>query len=376
MSLNVITAAVLAAKVFPSITYTVPRYIAQGVTLLAGKPKVGKSWLALNIAEAIASGGSVLGEKVEPGDVLYLALEDNERRLQRRLDQMIPHGEKPERLHLVTECKRLDDGGLEAIEAWCDSVAKPRMIVVDVLTKVRPVQRRNESPYNFDYRSISPLKGLADQRGIAVLVLHHLNKRQDVDDPFDAVSSTTGLTGAADSIMILAHGPQGPTLYGRGRDIEEIETALQFDKERGVWNALGDATEVRRTDERKAILKVIEDAARWLPSESNRNGDHTSDERLLSSQDIAAHTGMKHANVKVLLGKMVRAGEVVKAGRGKYCHPSCTPVTTVTKLPPNESNPSNRGNGGIESKPRNSQRHLNGKSHPGLKIVCDNGAAA
>jgi RecA-family ATPase len=95
--LNTITAAVLADKAFPTITYTVPRYIAQGVTLLAGKPKAGKSWLALNIAEAVANGGSVLGEKVEQGDVLYLALEDNERRLKRRLDQMIPYEEKPAR---------------------------------------------------------------------------------------------------------------------------------------------------------------------------------------------------------------------------------------------------------------------------------------
>ena len=76
----------------------------------------------------------------------------------------------------------------------------------------------------------------------AAVVVHYLSKRQDYDDHLDAVSSSTGFTGAADTILILANGPQGPTLYGKGRDIEEIETALRFDRARGLWTALGDAT--------------------------------------------------------------------------------------------------------------------------------------
>jgi hypothetical protein len=73
------------------------------------------------------------------------------------------------------------------------------------------------------------------------VVVHHLSKRQDYDDHLDAVSSSTGFTGAADTILILANGPQGPTLYGKGRDIEEIETALRFHRARGLWTALGEA---------------------------------------------------------------------------------------------------------------------------------------
>ena len=92
------------------------------------------------------------------------------------------------------------------------------------------------------------------------MVVHHLSKRQDYDDHLDAVSSSTGFTGAADTILILANGPQGPTLYGKGRDIEDIETALRFHRARGLWTALGDATEVRRTDERKAILDALRES--------------------------------------------------------------------------------------------------------------------
>ena len=227
--LKLTTAAALSAIEFPEVSFVVPRYIAQGLTIIAGRPKAGKSWLGLNIAVAVADGDRVLNENVEQGDVLYLALEDNERRLQRRLNQLIPFGEKPERLHFATECTRLDNGSLEAIEAWCDSVAKPRLVIVDVFVRVRSERRRDESPYDHDYRTVLPLKALADRRAIAVVLIHHTNKRQDVDDPLDSVSSTTGFTGAADSILVLAKGSQGPTLYGRGRDIEEIETALRFD---------------------------------------------------------------------------------------------------------------------------------------------------
>jgi hypothetical protein len=303
--LQTITASDLAAKCFPPIAYVVPNYIAQGLTVLAGRPKAGKSWLALSIAVGVAMGCRVLGSiKVEQGDVLYLALEDNQRRLQNRLNKLLP-SPKPERLHLATECPRLDAGGLDAIEAWCVRVPKARLIVIDVLGKIRSERGPSESLYDADYRSIEPLKSLADTHEIAVIVVHHTNKREELSDPFDAVSGTTGLTGAADTVLILARDGLGITLYGRGRDIAEIEVALQFDSQTGHWALLGDADVVRRTDERKAILDALLDA-----------------DEPLGPAAIADSAEMKSNNVRRLVGKMVKAGEVVKMGRGKYRHPS------------------------------------------------------
>jgi len=334
--LSVVTAAALATTVFDPIKTAVLGYIVEGLTILAGRPKAGKSYLALNIAYAIAIGGSVLGAKVEQGDVLYLALEDNLRRLQSRLDQMEPFGEKPERLHFATECNRLDNGGLEAIQAWCKSVPKPRCVIVDVFGRVRADKRRDESPYDYDYRTLVPLKALADKIGIAVIVIHHTNKRTDHEDPLDAVSSTTGFTGAADTILILARGPEGTTLLGKGRDIENIETALRFDPVRGIWTALGDATEVRRTDERKVILDALLEAEPVrlpvrLPVTSESNPAASLDDYFepMSVRSIAEATGMKSANISVLLGKMVKAGEVCKVKRGRYHHPLRPPIRTV-----------------------------------------------
>ena len=246
----------------------------------------------------------MLGVDVEQGDVLYLALEDNERRLQDRLDRLIPFAEKPARLHFATECNRLDSGGLEAVDEWCESVPNPRCVIIDVFGRVQRADRRRDKFNDYDYRSITPLKALADRRGIAVIVIHHLNKRQDVDDPLDAISSTTGLTGAADTILVLAKGPQGPTLYGRGRDIEEIEIALRFDKARGRWTALGDALEVRRTNERNNILDALREAG-----------------EMMTPAELVTATGMRGNNVRQLLLKMVKTGEIIKAKRGRYCHP-------------------------------------------------------
>ena len=107
-------------------------------------------------------------------------------------------------------------------------------------------------------------------------------------------------------MLVLARSSQGTTLYGRGRDIEEIETAVQFDKHSGRWSVLGAASEVRRSDERALILEVLREA-----------------EEPMTPSDLAVATGGKLNNVKQLLFKMSKAGEVTKLkGRGRYVHPS------------------------------------------------------
>jgi hypothetical protein len=236
--LRTVTAADLCATKFSPIGFVIPGYIAEGLTVLAGRPKVGKSWLALGWATSVATGGVALGSiAVEQGDALYLGLEDNLRRLRRRLDQTLAGAPWPRRLHLATECPRLGNGGPEAIETWIDSVDRPRFVGIDVFTQIRPPRRSKTDLYVDDYQAITPLKELADNHGIAIVAVMHLNKREEPTDPFDAVSGTTGITAAADTVLILTRTTSGPIIYGRGRDIEEIETALVFDRATGLWRA-------------------------------------------------------------------------------------------------------------------------------------------
>lgn len=297
----------LRRKVFEPIRYIVPGYIAEGCTLLAGRPKLGKSWLVLEMGLAVAKGEACLGGILcEQGDVLYLALEDNERRLQKRIDKVLgPLHEWPESFHYATEWSRANEGGLEAIRNWIEQAGNPRLIIVDVLAMFKPARGNKENMYEADYHAIKGLQALASEYRVAIIVVHHTRKGGSDGDPFEKVSGTLGLSGAADTTVVLDRDSNGATIYGRGRDIEEIESAVEFNKGNCRWFVLGQAAEVRRTDERSVILNTL----------------ITADEPM-SPGDIADALGQPRNNIKQMLFKMTKAGEVLKvSGRGRYIHP-------------------------------------------------------
>jgi hypothetical protein len=291
---------------FPPISYLVPGYIAEGCTILAGRPKLGKSWLCLEIGLGVATGGNCLGSiNCAEGSVLYLALEDNRRRLQRRLDRLLPSvaADWPERLHYATEWPKAEEGGLDHLRNWIERTPDARLIIVDVLAAFRSSRGNQQSLYEADYAAVAGLQALASEYSVGVVIVHHVRKGPSEVDPFEKVSGTMGLTGAADSVLVLDREANGVTLYGRGRDIEEIETALRFDSDMCRWVSLGEASEVRRTDERAEILSVLIDAS-----------------EPLNPREIAIATQMPRNNVDQLLFKMAKGGEVLKTGRGRYIH--------------------------------------------------------
>jgi hypothetical protein len=304
---HVFTAAKLRTMEFPPVSYIVPGIIPEGVTVLAGKPKIGKSWMALDLAIGIATGSPVLGGvHVEQGDVLYCCLEDNQRRLKRRVTKLLGAfgGDWPARLTLATEWRRLDEGGVEDIEAWCGSVSKPRLVLLDTLVGVRPATRGNETPYEGDYKALSRIHRFANDRdGLGVVALTHTRK-MDADDPVDTISGTLGTAGQADTCLILARSNKGTTLYVRGRDVEECERAIIFGSENCKWSLLGDAAEVHRSDTRTKILDVLDRAP-----------------ALMGPGEIAALTDVVRNTVDKMLARMVHDGEVIQVSRGKYAAP-------------------------------------------------------
>jgi hypothetical protein len=294
----------LATMTFAPIKYVVPGVILEGLTLLAGKPKVGKSWLALHAALAVAEGGFTLGElHCIEGDVLYCALEDNLRRLKSRICKL--RGEPPwnvKRLDFYTELPRLADGGLAWLETWIQSKPHPRLIVIDVLNMVRPVEKKREQTnYEADYEAVLELRKLAAKYSIAIVAVAHLRKAES-DDAFDTVSGTLGLTGAVDSILVLRRDTSGAfILHGRGRDLVELEKALVFNKEACTWRIAGEAAEVQKSNQRATILQALGEVS-----------------EPIGPRDIAAATGMKEVNVRRMLGRMLADGVIAKVGYGKY----------------------------------------------------------
>ena len=305
---SVVTAEALRTKQFSVPQIILPGLICEGVTILASKPKVGKSWLALDVCIATAANRFTLGSlRPKTGDVLYLALEDSQRRLQRRVDRILSAVSEawPGRLTMATEWRRVDEGGLDDIREWCDDVTEPILIVIDTLAKIRSAKGSNKSAYDVDYEAIAGLHKIANRRGIAIVIIHHTRK-MGADDAFDTVSGTLGLTGAADTILVLDKRAGAVTLHARGRDIEESETALQFNKETCRWTILGAAGEVHRSNERSRIIEALTGASDGL--------------RVTEIKALAEFSG--RGAVDVMLSKMVKAGEIERLGRGLYGLPS------------------------------------------------------
>lgn len=332
-----VSAKALMAKHFAPIRWIVPGYLVEGMTLFAGAPKLGKSWMALGWGIAVASGGNAMGSiRCEQGDVLGLMLEDNERRLQRRIRQL-QQGELPDRLTLLTEWPNLDDGCLGEIEAWIAGVEKPRLIVVDVFARVKGAKGPRETDYDADYRQAAQLQRIASQNNLAVVVIHHTRKMA-ADDPFDEVSGTRGLTGAADSVLVLKRdaGSQQPVLYGRGRDLEEIETAMQFDKETGAWAIVGAAWQVADTLERREIQEIL-----------GRSVDP------MSPTEIADAIGKSRQNIQKMLRKMYDEGKIMKTGHGRYTLVSMvspvSPFPSIETKETKETSSDARARGGFTS---------------------------
>src|SRR5262245_825154 len=303
---GVFTAVALKSKVCTPISYVIHGLMPDGLSMLVGRPKIGKSWLALDAALAVASkdGTCLGGRKVEHGNVLYCACEDSERRLQSRITKLIGvhRNEWPADLQSTTGCGRLVQGGGGAIADRIKSVKHPRFVILDTLASVKP--QRSTQGYAEDYAALEELHRLANDAGIAVLILHH-QRKSEAEDPLDTISGTLGLAGCVDTPIILAGTSQGMTLYVRGRDVEEAEHAVTFDKATCRWSIKGNAAEVHRSDTRKKILAVLQ------PVKPNTMGP----------SDIAAAAGLKEDVVKVQLGKMLAAGEVIKSNRGEYAHP-------------------------------------------------------
>lgn len=307
----------LLAHRFPPPKWAIPGLIPEGITLLAGAPKVGKSWLSLGLAVAVATGGKALDSvEAEQGPVAYLALEDTGRRLQSRLRKVLGDVQPPADLMLTTFCEPLLAGGMERICAWLDDHPTARLLIVDVLARIRGTAAPGMSAYEVDYAAIANLKKIADTYQIAVIVVHHTRKAIS-EDFLDAVSGTQGLAGAADSILVLrrARGDHDAILSLTGRDVEETEHALRFDAETGSWQMLnGPADDYKLSENRRDVLAYLRRHLTGTPTEVSR------------ALEIPIGTA------KSLLFRMAKDDQVDTDGQGHYFAPA-TSATGATQIP-------------------------------------------
>ena len=228
----------LMSQPLTPLNFVVDTLLSQGLHILAGSPKVGKSWLALWLAVTVAKGDPVWGMGVKQGTTLYLCLEDSTLRIQNRLFEITE--DAPANVHFTTNSNTLGKGLEEQLRAFLTEHPDTVLVIIDTLQMIRGAGYDNT--YANDYRDLSVLKHIADTHGISILLVHHLRKMND-DDPMNMISGTTGLSGATDSNFVLRKSKRREntaTLYCTGRDIAYRELALEFDTSVHVWDLLAD----------------------------------------------------------------------------------------------------------------------------------------
>jgi len=261
-----LTGSELFTATHPPATYLVENLIPQGSILFAGRPKAGKSWFALGLAIAVVTGDHFMGREVNRGEVLYLALEDNERRLSKRLQQLAGD-HRAEELTGFTASLNWSKGILAAseIDAWCYKHPNARLVIVDTLKMIKEQADPKKNGYDVDYDSLAALTGVANHRKITILIVHHTRKAES-DDPFDTVSGTLGLNAAVDTIFVLQRSkePRVATLHGRGRELEEdVERSISLHPN-GLWRDVGTAEAGSLRSERMAVLEELRDSETGL----------------------------------------------------------------------------------------------------------------
>ncbi len=298
-----ITAYDLQRKNFPPIRWIVEGLLPSGFAVLAGKPKAGrKSWTALNMSLAIAYHGRALGGlATESGDVLYLDLESNQRRMKNRIGKALgERGEWPRNLHIFSHWP-CGQEGIEQLELWMVRYPETKLVVVDILVNMRPKRGQSGDTYQDDSMFIQAFSQFSGRHNIAVLALHHTRKTKDTSDVFQDIYGGVGIQGGVDSMLVIENSTAGATLHVRGRDIEDDSPRpIKWDGTTYSW-VLQSQHEVVG-DTRKLVLDLLMDAG----------------EDLTTANICELFPHINVSTIQSTLQRMVKDGQVERAGRGRY----------------------------------------------------------
>ena len=267
--LTVIDGETLMDMKLPPIKFCVDTLLPQGLCILGGASKIGKSWWVLDLCVRIVKGEPMWDLKTTSGTTLYLCLEDTLRRVQNRL--LCITDEVPPNAFFATSAGTLSDGLCEQIRDFVKEHSDTVFVAVDTFQIVR--NNSIDTSYANDYEEMRILKRLADELGICLLLVYHLRKQGD-SDPFNKLTGTTGIVGAVDTAFVLdksRRNADSATLYCTGRDVEDRQLELRFSKEEFVWKMLGDSMENREM----LLPKEMEQLVDFMKTQKKYSGSNT-----------------------------------------------------------------------------------------------------
>ncbi|MFA6224279.1 MAG: bifunctional DNA primase/polymerase [Desulfomonilaceae bacterium] len=291
----------LMALDIPPMKWTVEKILPEGLTLFVGAPKLGKSLFCLDISIVVSNGTKLFGEfQSQCGVVLYLALEDGNRRLQYRIDKMTD--KYSNRLKLFTKWAQINSTGefnaIDLLERFLDKEPETNLVIVDTIGKLSLEKKTTKDIYISDVKRLEGFQQLAIKKNISILVVHHTNKG-DHRDEYNSVSGSNGLSGTADQLWKLDRSDRNEneaTLSISGRDVEPIRAALEMDPNTFTWKWLGCAKD---RDSRKAADKILD----VLQNQA----------KPLSHSKIGELTDLKAGTIKGTISRLRETGKIRQA---------------------------------------------------------------
>lgn len=261
----------LQEKNLPPITFYVENLLPQGLNLICSLPKIGKSFMAFDLCLSISRGKTFLGFNTKQAGCLYLALEDSENRLQDRLNKILNGEKAPSNFKYSTKCDDIENGLINQLQVIIKKEPHIKVIVIDTLQKVRGSYKGGNN-YANDYKEIGKLKEFADNNGLCIILIHHLKKGNE-NDVFNKVSGTNGITGTADTTIVLDKKERNDinTIMSIvGRDVETSDFIIQFDKNIYKWKMISSVEENKeRTQLEEYQNNPLVDTIKKLVNENN-----------------------------------------------------------------------------------------------------------
>ena len=297
------TVAKLSKMQIEPVKWFIPDFLPTGLTILAGPPKIGKSFFCWNMALAIACGGVAFSsiDLDRPYNVTYLSLEDPPALLKDRLELISPDI-KPTNLHIIHDLhsKKLDAVGLKMIESHLDETAS-ELLIVDTWKHVAPRIESKGTSYDVDYEALIPIHQFAHRRNMGIVLVTHTRKAVDMDNVFNQIQGSVGMQASCDTLMMISHDSGAKTLHLSGRRIQSSQYALTISD--GIWQLEGDAQDYQRSTLRNEIIGHLKEASKYG----------------LSAGDIVDLTGKQDNLIRLTLRRMVAKGEIVQPRkRGDY----------------------------------------------------------
>lgn len=241
--------------------YLIEGMLTPGINIFAGSRKQGKSWFALYIAICIAEGKSLWGRNTVQGDVLYMALEDNDERINTRMSAILDDEDAPQNLEFTYEVDSKGEGISKGLGLYLKDNPKTKLVIIDVLQKIRKSKKAGQTEYEHDYNEVGELKKIADLYGVSILLVTHTRKTKDENDWMNEISGGVGVTGAADTILMIGKdkNKKNNVLHITGRDVPRMDLEISFNTDKCIWECLGTADElnVKKDEEVYASSPIV-----------------------------------------------------------------------------------------------------------------------